>query len=133
MAFRAGFVGAPAGKKDAHVHLIGRPFQPAEEAADAVPLRIVFALHVARFPVLDDFAVRSGKLLPRHVEWDGRLAAGAHEILLRFAVDVALEWRDGAFGERQGRVRDNLIPVESDDAAKAAALRAGAHGRVKGE
>ena len=115
------------------MHLIGRPFQPAEEAADAVPLRIVFALHVARLPVLDDFAVCGGKLLPRHVERDGRLAAGADEVLLRFAVDVTLEWRDRTFGERQRWVRDDLIPVEADDAAEAAALRAGAHGRVEGE
>ena len=128
MAFRAGFVGAPAGKKDAHVHLIGRPFQPAEEATDAIPLRIVFALHVAGFAVLDDFTVRGGKLLPWHVERDGRLAAGADEVLLRFAVDVALEGCDRTFGERQRRVRDDFIPVEADDAAEAAALRAGAHG-----
>ena len=128
VAFRAGFVGAPAREEDAYVHLIARPFQPAEEAADAIPLRIVFALHVTGFAVLDEFAMRGGKFLPRHVERDGRLAASAHEVFLRFAVDVTLERGDGAFGERQGRVRDDLVPVEADDAAEAAALWAGSDG-----
>ena len=82
------------------MHLIGRAFQPAEEAADAVPLRIVFALHVARLAVLDELAVRGGKFLPWHVERDGCFATGAHQVLLRFAVDVTLERRNRAFGER---------------------------------
>ena len=115
------------------MHLVGRAFEPAEEAADAIPLRIVFARHVARLAVLDELAMRGGKFLPGHVERDAGLAAGADEVLLRFAVDRALERRDRAFGERQRRVRDDLAPVEADHATEAAALRAGADGRVEGE
>ena len=115
------------------MHLIGRPFQPAEEAADAIPLRIVFALHVAWFAVLDEFTVGGGKFLPRDIERNGRLPAGAYEIFLRLTVDVTLERCDRAFGERQGWVWDDLIPVEPDDATEAAALRAGTHGRIERE
>ena len=133
MALRAGLVGAPAGEEHPHVHLIGRPFEPAEEAADAVPHRIVGTLDVARFAVLDESTVRRRELLPRHVHRDARLATGAREVFLRFAVDRPLERRDRPFRQRQRGVRDDLMPVEADDAAEATALRARADGRVEGE
>ena len=133
MTFRAGFVGTPAGEEDPHVHLVGRAFQPAEETAHAIPHRIIGTLDVARLAVLDEFTMRCGEFLPRHVHRDARLAAGARQVLLRFAVDRPLERGDRAFRERQRRVRDDLLPVQPDDAAEAAALRTRADGRIEGE
>ena len=133
VALRTGLVSAPAREEDTHVHLIGRPFEPTEKAADAIPHRVVFAGHVAGLAVFKEFTMRRREFLPRHVERDARLAAGAHEVLLRFAIDGPLKGCDRAFGERQRRVRDDFVPVEADDAAEAAAVWAGADGRVEGE
>ena len=52
---------------------------------------------------------------------------------MAFPVDVALERRDGAFGERQLRVGDDFLPVEADDAAETATVRAGPDRGIEGE
>ena len=115
------------------MHLVGARLEPAEEAADAVPLAFPFAGDVRGVAVLDEPTLRGRQFLPGHVHRDARLAARLGEVALALAVDGPLERRDGAFGQRQRRVGDDLLPVEADDPAEAAAGRTGSDGRVEGE
>jgi len=132
-AFRALFIGAPAGEEDPHVHLVGAGLEPPEEPADAVPFRFPLAGDVRRVAVFEEPAMGGRELVPRHVHGDAFLFAGLRQVALAFAVDVALERGDGALGERQLGVGDDLLPVESDHAAEAAALGAGADRRIERE
>ena len=132
-AFRALFVGAPARQEDAHVHLVGAGFEPTEEPADAIPFRFPLAGDVRRVAVFEEPTMGRRELVPRHVHGDAFLLTGLGEVALAFAIDVALERGHGAFGERQLGVGDDLLPIEADDSAEAAAFRAGANGRVEGE
>ena len=52
---------------------------------------------------------------------------------MAFPVDISLEGRDGAFGERELWVWDDFLPVEADDAAKAPTIRTSTDGGIKRE
>ena len=132
-AFRTFHVGAEARKKNAHVHFVGRAFQPREKAPHAVPAaRPVFVR-----PVLvareHELALRLGKRVPRHVRRDFHAAAGAQQVALRLAVNFAGKRSEDALGERLRLVGNDFSPVELDHAPEAAAARTRADGRVEGE
>ena len=115
------------------MHLVGARFQPAEKAADAVPLRFPFAGYVRGVTVFQVASVGRGQFGPRHIQRNAFLLTCLGEVALAFPVDIALEGCDGAFGERQFGVGNDFLPVEADDATKTAAVWAGPNWGVEGE
>jgi hypothetical protein len=62
-----------------------------------------------------------------------RSLAAADEVALAFVAALALEGFDRALGDGEGGVGDGFFEIEADDAAEAAAFRAGAERGVEGE
>ena len=130
-------VSAVAGEKHADVHFVGFGFEPAEEAADSVP--------VARIPefgqgagaaslAFDDKGLLvGGEFVERNFEWDFAAAAGFFEGLLALFVGVGLPRFDHASCDGELAVGEGEGLIDFDNATEAAAGGAGAEGMVEGE
>jgi hypothetical protein len=129
----AGGVGAVTGQEDADVHLVGLGFHPVEEAFDAIPVTglpevfelvrgEVVGLAVA---VIDPFLLVFGEVFKGALDVDAAFLAVSNEVALAFVAALALEGLDGSLGDGEGWVGDGFFEVDADDAAEAAAFRAG--------
>ena len=71
------------------------------------------------------------------VEWGGggdpSGFGAAEEVLLAFAVGGTLEGLDEPVADGEGFVREGSVEIDADDAAEAAAVRAGSEGIIEGE
>ena len=121
------------------MHLVGLGFHPVEEAFDAVP--------VARFPerfeffgvemvgftvaVVDPFLFVLREIFEGAGDVDVAFAAIAEEVALAFIAAFALEGFDRALFDGERFVGDSLVEIDADDAAEAAAFRAGAEWAVE--
>ena len=124
-AVAAAVVGAVAGEEDPHVHLVGLRLEPLEPAAHAVPLPAL--------PLDDEGPRLLRQVPPRRVHVDAVLAADLRQVLPLPVRGGGGPGPDGALPQGLRRIGDHEIEVEADDAAEAAAGRAGADGRVEGE
>jgi len=135
-AVGTGIVSAVAREEDAHMHLVGVLLEPAEEALEAIPVfrpRLAVLLAVAGFAIDDEALLLGGQRGERHVGADFPLLREDEQIFLRIAVDFALPALDRAGVDREGVVGHREAVVDLDDAAEAAAFRAGAERGVEGE
>lgn len=137
-AVGAGDVGTVAGEEDADVHLVGVLFQPVEEAFDAVPalaVPIVFGWFGAKggFAEEDEVALSLGELVEGLLGGNFEAFAGADEVVLALAVDLAFEGADCSVVDRLRHVGDGEAVVDFDDASEAAAFGAGSKGGVEGK
>jgi hypothetical protein len=119
------------------VHLVGLFFEVVEEALDPVPAA-AFPCGVGvggevRVAVEDPVLVVGGEF----VEWGGggdpSGFGAAEEVLLAFAVGGTLEGFDEPVADGEGFVREGSVEIDADDAAEAAAVRAGSEGIIEGE
>jgi len=132
-ARRAFVVRAVARQQHPDVHLVGARLQPVEETLHAVPaasMRMPAPLLVA---VDNPRSVGLFELFPRHVGGHARLRAVTNQVVLALDVAVGLPGFDRAVGQRLVLVGDDQPVVDAHDPAEAAALLAGAHGRIEGE
>ena len=119
------------------MHFVGFGFEPAEEAADSVP--------VARIPefgqgagaaslAFDDKGLLvGGEFVERNFEWDFASAAGFFEGLLALFVGVGLPRFNHASCDGELAVGESEGLIDFDNATEAAAGGAGAEGMVEGE
>ena len=117
------------------MHLVGVPLEPGEETFHAIPglgpLESVFA--VAGLAVDDEVALLGGELGEGDVDGNLFLFGDGDEVVFGGAVNFAFPGFDRAVGDGDGLVGDREAVVDLDDAAEAAALRAGAERGVEGE
>src|SRR5208282_6236054 len=135
-AIRARRIGPVTREQDAHMHLIGLRFEPAEVALDAIPgarpfVRVVLA--VARLAFNDQVLPFLRQLVERHVSGYAKLPARAQQVVLALRAEPGLPGTDHALRQRSGAVGQRQVVINADDAAKAAARRAGADGVVEAE
>ena len=115
------------------MHLVGFGFHPVEEAFDAIPIaRLPEVLEFVRgevfgstIAVVDPFLLVFGEIFEGALDVDVALLAVSNEVALAFVAALALEGLDGSLGDGEGFVGDGFFEVDADDAAEAAALRAG--------
>ena len=124
-AVGAGVVAAVAGEQHAHVHLVGAPLEPLEELVEAAPAP--FATPPDPLPRL------LGELAPGHVERHAAPPAGLEQRRVVLLVRGRVPRRERALAQRLAGIGDDPLAVDADDAAEAAAGRAGAERRVEGE
>ncbi len=136
-AFGTSDVSAVSAEQHAHMHLVGLAFQPPEKAAHAVPA-IVCVIFVGiirpRFLAFDDEVLVG---LWQLVEWDVDVdlfaRACPQQILLRFAKLGSAENAHGALPDAEAAIRDRLVQIDGNGAAKPAAFRTGAQRVVETE
>ena len=75
--------------------------------------------------VVDPFLLVLGEIFEGALDVDVALPAISNEVALAFVAALALEGLDGTLGDGEGFVGDGFIEVDADDAAEAAAFRAG--------
>ena len=137
MALRTFVVAAVAAQEHADVHFVGLRLEPMEVTLHAIPAAIVpdfrQGLTGAAFAVDDPVLVGLGQIFEWTVQVDVAFTRMADEVGLAFLRHAALKRADYAFGEGARAVGDDALPVEADDAAEAAAFRAGPERVVEAE
>src|SRR4029077_4277691 len=124
-------------EQDAHVHLVSLRFQPAKETAYPIPA-IIFVILVLVFarafrPVDDKILVSLREFLEWCVDIDLVAGTSTQQILLRFAHFLPAKNAHHPLRDREAAVCDGSIQIDRDDAAEAAAFRAGDQRVVESE
>src|SRR5262245_23571910 len=96
-------------EKDAHVHFVLFPFQPAKKTADPV---------VAVTSLDGELLLLSGQFSPRHLETELSPLRGTLEVRQLRAVVRLVPRLDSTLLDGLGRIRHNQIHVELDDVSK---------------
>ena len=133
-AARAGGVGSVAAEKNAHVHLVGAPFHPLEKPLHTIPLVVLPGiLGVVPLSVENPVLLLLGEIGKGAVEIEVPPRRMQFEVSLALLPAVSLERLHTPLADGTEAVRDSLGEVDSDDAAKPPALRAGPHRVVESE
>jgi hypothetical protein len=130
-------VSAVAGEKHADVHFVGFGFEPAEEAADSVPVTRIpefgQGAGAASLAFDDKGLLLGGEFVERNFERDFAAAAGFFEGLLTLFVGVGLPRFDHASCDGELAVGEGEGLIDFDNPTEAAASGAGAEGMVERE
>ena len=131
-AGRARRITTVLGQQHTNVHLVGLGLQVLEEALDAEPVLVPFAVPVGR-AVDDPLLVLGFQFVPGCVTRNACVFGMAHQVVLGFLPGRRLHGFDGTGAQREFVIRDHQVVVHTNHTAKAATAFARANGRVKRE
>ena len=123
-------VTAVLGQQHADVHFVRLALQVLKKSLDAEPVLVPLAVPAGR-AVDHPGLVLGCELVPGRVTRDACRLGVAHQVVLGLGPGRCLHDLDGTRAQRQFVVGNHQAVIDTDDAAKATAGLAGAHGRVK--
>ena len=129
-AGRARRVAAVLRQQHPDVHLVRLGLQVFEEALDAKPVLVPFAVPIRR-TVDNPLLLLGAELVPGRIARNAGVFGVAHQVVLALLPGGRLHRLDRTRAQRDLVVRNHQAVVDADDAAKAATAFAGADRRVE--